>query len=89
MILIEPEILFETDISGKSNLAFETTKKQDLTKGKDETKAAGNWKLSALTFNELQIEKGRITYIDHELKKTYACDSGHSHGNRCKQRKSD
>ena len=34
LILIEPEILFETDISGKSNLAFETTKKQDLTKGK-------------------------------------------------------
>lgn len=76
LILIEPEILFETDISGKSNLAFETTKKQDLTKGKDETEAAGNWKLSALTFNELQIEKGRITYIDHELKKTYGATVG-------------
>ncbi|HVP78174.1 MAG TPA: AsmA family protein [Thermodesulfobacteriota bacterium] len=71
LILIEPEILFETDTSGKSNLAFDTTKKQDLAKGKEETKAGGNWKLSALTFNELQIEKGRITYIDHELKKTY------------------
>jgi AsmA family protein len=71
LILIEPEILFETDISGKSNLAFETTKKQNLTKGKDDTKAAGNWKLSAFTFDELQIEKGRITYVDHELKKTY------------------
>ena len=76
LILIEPEILFETDISGKSNLAFETTKKQDLTKGKDETKAGGDWKLSALTFNELQIEKGRITYIDHELKKTYGATVG-------------
>lgn len=76
LILIEPEILFETDISGKSNLAFETTEKQDLTKGKDETKAGGNWKLSALTFNELQIEKGRITYIDHELKKTYVATVG-------------
>jgi hypothetical protein len=71
LILIEPEILFETDISGKSNLAFETTKKQGLTKGKDETKAGGDWKLSGLTFNELQIEKARITYIDHEWKKTY------------------
>ncbi len=71
LILIEPEILFETDTSGKSNLAFDTTKKHDLAKGKEETKAEGNWKLSALTFNELQIEKGRITYIDHELKKTY------------------
>jgi uncharacterized protein involved in outer membrane biogenesis len=76
LILIEPEILFETDISGKSNLAFETTKKQDLAKGKEETKAGGNWKLSALTFNELQIEKGRITYIDHELKKTYGATVG-------------
>jgi uncharacterized protein involved in outer membrane biogenesis len=76
LILIEPEILFETDISGKSNLAFETTKKQDLIKGKEETEAAGNWKLSALTFNELQIEKGRITYIDHELKKTYGATVG-------------
>jgi uncharacterized protein involved in outer membrane biogenesis len=76
LILIEPEILFETDISGKSNLAFETTKKQDLAKGKEETKAGGNWKLSALTFNELQIEKGRITYIDHGLKKTYGVTVG-------------
>ncbi len=76
LILIEPEILFETDTSGKSNLAFETTKKQDLTKGKKETKAGGNWKLSALTFNELQIEKGRITYIDHELKKNYVATVG-------------
>ncbi len=76
LILIEPEILFETDTSGKSNLAFETTEKQDLTKGKDETKAAGNWKLPALTFNELQIEKGRITYIDHGLKKTYVATVG-------------
>jgi uncharacterized protein involved in outer membrane biogenesis len=76
LILIEPEILFETDTSGKSNLAFETTKKQDLAKGKEETKAGGNWKLSALTFNELQIEKGRITYIDHELKKTYVATVG-------------
>jgi uncharacterized protein involved in outer membrane biogenesis len=76
LILIEPEILFETDTSGKSNLAFEITKKQDLAKGKEETKAGGNWKLSALTFNELQIEKGRITYIDHELKKTYGATVG-------------
>jgi AsmA family protein len=71
LILIEPEILFETDSSGKSNLAFETTKKQDLRKGRDDTKAAGNWKLSAFTFDELQIEKARITYVDHELKRTY------------------
>ncbi len=76
LILIEPEILFETDVSGKSNLAFETPKKQDLTQGKDETKAGGDWKLLALTFNELQIEKGRITYIDHELKRTYGATVG-------------
>jgi AsmA family protein len=71
LILIEPEILLETGISGKSNLAFETKKKQDASKGKDEIKAGSDWKLSALTFNELQIEKGRITYIDHQLKKAF------------------
>lgn len=71
MILIEPEILLETDSSGKSNLAFGNSKKQDLTK-KNGTNAAGNWKLSALAFSELQIEKGRMTYIDHELKTSYS-----------------
>jgi hypothetical protein len=71
LILIEPEILFERDISGTSNFIFETTKNQDLTKEEIETKDGGDWKLSALTFKELQIEKGRINYIDHELKKTY------------------
>jgi hypothetical protein len=76
LILIEPEILLETDNSGKSNLTFETTKKEDLTKGKEETKAGDNWKLSALTFNELQIEKGHITHIDHRLKKTYVVTVG-------------
>jgi uncharacterized protein involved in outer membrane biogenesis len=73
---MEPEILFETDNSGKSNFAFETAKKQDLTKGKEETEVADKWKLSELTFNELQIEKGRITYINHELKKTYGAAVG-------------
>jgi uncharacterized protein involved in outer membrane biogenesis len=76
LILMEPEILFETDNSGKSNFAFETAKKQDLTKGKEETEVADKWKLSELTFNELQIEKGRITYINHELKKTYGAAVG-------------
>jgi AsmA family protein len=71
LILIEPDILFETDISGKSNLAFETTEKQNPVKGEDETKRSGAWKLSGLTFNELQIEKGHITYIDHQLKATH------------------
>lgn len=70
LILIEPEILFETDISGTSNLAFETTKKQDLTKEEVETMDGGDWKLSALSSKKLRIEKGRINYIDHELKKS-------------------
>jgi len=76
LILIEPEILLERDSSGKSNLVFETTKKEDPTKGKEESKAGGSWKLSALTFNELQIENGRITHIDHGSKKTYAATVG-------------
>jgi uncharacterized protein involved in outer membrane biogenesis len=72
LVLIEPEILFETDGSGKSNLVFQGENEENLTKGRKEISAGGVWKISALTFNELQIERGRITHIDHRFKKTYA-----------------
>jgi uncharacterized protein involved in outer membrane biogenesis len=65
LVLIEPEILLETDKSGKSNLTFETTKKEAPSKTGD------TWKLSGLIFKDVRIEKGRIAYIDREFKKSY------------------
>jgi AsmA family protein len=70
LVLIEPEILLETDKSGKSNLAFDTVRKEAP------SKAAGGWKLPGLTFNDLHIEKGRIAYVDRELKKKYVVTVG-------------
>ncbi len=66
VVLIEPDILLETDRSGKSNLAFETPKKEAPSRPTD-----NKWKLTGLILNDLQIDKGRVTYIDRELKKTY------------------
>ena len=70
LVLIEPEILLETDESGKSNLP-EKAERKDLPQGKEGTDASG-WKLSQTTFKEVRIEKGRVTYINHESKKRYA-----------------
>ncbi len=55
LVLVEPEILFETDAAGKSNLALETSGR----------------KLSQTTFKKVQIENGHITYINHGWNKTY------------------
>ncbi len=68
VILIEPELLLETDTSGKSNLATDVpVKDRTAEKGSD----TGGWGLSRITFEELRIEKGRITYINQESKKRY------------------
>src|SRR3990172_2269793 len=58
LILIEPDILIETDKSGKSNLDFETLKKADSTKKKEEGPREEKGKLPALTIAEFRIEKG-------------------------------
>jgi len=68
VILIEPELLLETDTSGKSNLAMDApVKDRTAEKGTD----TGGWGLSRITFEEMRIEKGRVTYINHESKKRY------------------
>jgi len=68
VILIEPDLLLETDTSGKSNLAIDTPVKDRTAERKTDT---GGWGLSRITFEEMRIEKGRITYINHESKKRY------------------
>ncbi|MFH1487583.1 MAG: AsmA family protein, partial [Pseudomonadota bacterium] len=63
-MLVEPDILVETDKTGKSNLAFDAPKKK--TPGKQEEKAepGGMTALPALSFNKLEIEKGTLAYRD-------------------------
>lgn len=68
VILIEPELLLETDTSGKSNLAIDVPVKDRTAEKRTDT---GGWGLSRITFEEMRIEKGRITYINHESKKSY------------------
>jgi len=71
LILIEPDILIETDKSGKSNLEFETSKKMAPAQPKEEAPAK-EIKLPALTFKEVRIEKVRLTYKDGPSGETYS-----------------
>ena len=71
LILIEPDILIETNSAGKSNLEFETVKKRKAAKSVEKAPAQGKSILSALTFNEIRIEKGRFTYNGGQSGRTY------------------
>jgi uncharacterized protein involved in outer membrane biogenesis len=70
LILIEPDILIETNSAGESNLEFETVKKREAAKSVEKAPAHGKSILSALTFNEIQIEKGRFTYNGRQSGRT-------------------
>jgi len=71
IIFVEPEILLETDADGRSNLFIEKGVKEHEP-GK--RAAAGGWKLSRITFKDLRIEKGRVTYVDHGSQKSHVVD---------------
>ena len=63
LILMEPDILIETDKTGKSNIAFENTKKVHPV-GPEEGAPAKEIKLPSLAFKEVRIEKIQLTYKD-------------------------
>ena len=67
-ILVEPDILIETDKTGKLNLAFETLEK--TVPEKAEKPSEGMTELPAITFNMLEIEKGALSYRDGKTGKT-------------------
>ncbi|MGD8770752.1 MAG: AsmA family protein, partial [Desulfobacterales bacterium] len=71
LILIEPDILIETNRAGKSNLEFETVKKREAEKSVEKAPAYGKSILSSLTFKEVRIEKGRFTYNGRPSGRTY------------------
>jgi uncharacterized protein involved in outer membrane biogenesis len=69
-ILIEPDILVETNKDGNLNIVFETPEKAEIEEKEKRTEPEGVIKLPALTFNKLGIEDGRITYRDGKSGKT-------------------
>lgn len=71
LILVEPDILVETDKSGKSNLAFEAAKKAEPAAPK-EAPAKGPARLPALTFDQVRLEKATMTYRDGASGKKYS-----------------
>jgi AsmA family protein len=70
MILVEPDILIETDKSGRSNLAFGTEKKAIPEKPKEEPPAKKGMKMPSLAVDEFRIEKAKVTYRDDRTGKT-------------------
>lgn len=68
VVLIEPDILIETDKTGKLNLVSETTKDSPPA-GADKGGAVA---IPALTFHEMRIEKGRLLFKDGQTAKTYS-----------------
>ncbi|NVM22174.1 MAG: AsmA family protein [Desulfobacterales bacterium] len=71
LILVEPEILIVTDYSGKSNLQFEAAKDVEPVESKKEATAKGEMVLPTMTFNEVRIVGGRLTYKDARLGRAY------------------
>jgi uncharacterized protein involved in outer membrane biogenesis len=74
LVLVEPDILVETDPSGRSNLEFKVPKSEKPKEPEKKPPAGGKLKLPALTVNELQIEKGHLTYRDGRTGRTYALE---------------
>jgi AsmA family protein len=70
VILVDPDILIETDRSGKSNLVFETRKMAAPQKAEEETPPKKGMKLPALVVNEFRITKGQLTYRDGQSGRT-------------------
>jgi uncharacterized protein involved in outer membrane biogenesis len=71
LILIEPDFLIETNSAGKSNFEFETLKKRKAAKSVEKAPAHGKTILSALTFNEIRMEKSRFKYNGRQSGRTY------------------
>jgi len=71
LILIEPDILIETNKAGKTNFEFKTVKKRKVAKTVEKAPNQGKLILSALIFNKIRIENGRLTYKDGQSGKAF------------------
>jgi uncharacterized protein involved in outer membrane biogenesis len=71
LILIEPDVLIETNSAGKSNLEFDILKKRKGAKSVEKAPSRDKSYLSGLTFNEIRIEKGHFAYNGGQSGRTY------------------
>ncbi|MDB9823110.1 AsmA family protein [Deltaproteobacteria bacterium] len=69
-IVVEPDILIETDESGKLNVVFEMPEKAPKQETIEQPAEDITTTLPSLTFNKLEIEKGKIAYRDGKSGKT-------------------
>jgi uncharacterized protein involved in outer membrane biogenesis len=69
LILIEPDILIETDATGNSNLDFE--KPAEAEKPEEGEPDEGELELPELAFHKVRIEDGRLAYKDGKSNRTY------------------
>ncbi len=69
LILIEPNILIETDASGNSNLDFEKAPKAE--KPEEAVPPENKGELPGLQFHQVRIENGRLAYRDGESGDTH------------------
>ncbi len=70
-VLVEPDILIETDPSGRSNLTFEAIKEPSPALPKGEVPEKEVSRPTIPTIEEIQIEKGSIEYRDGQSGKTF------------------
>jgi uncharacterized protein involved in outer membrane biogenesis len=70
LILVEPDILIETDSSGKSNLDFGPPEEKALQKPKGKPEAEAQ--LPIMTVGQVIIEKGQLTYKEGKSRKVYS-----------------
>lgn len=72
LVLIEPDILIEIDKAGRTNLEFKISEKDRTPKPEKKEAEPSKIELPALTFRDLRIEKGQLTYKDAQKNKTLA-----------------
>ncbi|MFC1857931.1 AsmA family protein [Thermodesulfobacteriota bacterium] len=68
LVLVEPDILIETDKAGKTNFEFKISEKDADPKLKEAEPS--KIELPVLIFEDLQLEKGKLTYKDARKNKT-------------------
>jgi uncharacterized protein involved in outer membrane biogenesis len=72
LILVEPDILLETNESGASNFRFEIADRPKPTQPEEHPSAKDRPTLSFLVFNEVRVRRGLFTYRSGRSGKTYA-----------------
>ncbi|HUU51238.1 MAG TPA: AsmA family protein [Nitrospinota bacterium] len=71
-VLIEPDIMIETNKRGRWNFEFEVPKKAKSKETEEKKPADVKTKLPPLSFEEVRIEKGRLIFKDGRSGKTYS-----------------